>query len=114
VTDVARTTDISTMLVRGDLCLAWKLVEMFLGVTHDACSLVTLLLLWWTGSIIARCCCLFGGPLRSLGDSHPSGGSCKGEERKGADELGDEESERVDTCGGTLLLRFAQVKVKAS
>jgi len=84
---------------------------MFLGVTHDACSLVAFLLLWWIGSIIARCCYLFGGPLRSLGGSHPSGGSCRGE---GADELWDEESERVDTGDGTLLLRFAQVKVKAS
>lgn len=86
---------------------------MFLGVTHDACSLVALLLLWWIGSIIARCCYLFGGPLRSLGGSHPSGGSCRGEEVRGADGLWDKESERVDTGGGTLL-RFAQVKVKAS
>ena len=87
--DVARTTDICAVIVRRDLCLGWELVEVFFGVTYDACSLATLLLLLWQFRLILTgCCWLFGKPLQSLGYSHCSGGTCIGEERERVNELG--------------------------
>jgi hypothetical protein len=93
VADVARTTDVCTVLMRGDLCLTWKLVEVFLGATDDASWLAALLLLWRFGLTFGGCCWLFGKPLQILGGSHCDDGVCRGERIGRVNELGNGMSE---------------------